>query len=115
MQISLDGKLLALQRPKHVYFALNKPKGYICSSSADDNAQQTPRLAVDLLSDWTRRQTQRDSPQASLPPRLFTVGRLDVQSTGLILVTNDGGFLYSNCKHVYLLGFCIGNGATDSW
>ena len=31
--------------------------------------------------------------QLSLPPRLFTVGRLDVQSTGLILVTNDGVFL----------------------
>ncbi|KAL3132009.1 hypothetical protein ABBQ32_008629 [Trebouxia sp. C0010 RCD-2024] len=89
-KISLDGKLLALQRPKHVYFALNKPKGYICSSSADDNAQQTPRLAVDLLSDWIKHQTKKGSPQASLPPRLFTVGRLDVQSTGLILITNDG-------------------------
>lgn len=112
MQISLDGKLLALQRPKHVYFALNKPKGYICSSSADDNAQQTPRLAVDLLSDWIKHQTKKGSPQASLPPRLFTVGRLDVQSTGLILITNDGGFLHGNCKHVYLWGFCTGAGAT---
>lgn len=30
-------------------------------------------------------------PQGRLPPRLFTVGRLDVASTGLIFVTNDGG------------------------
>ena len=89
-QISLDGKPLAVQRPKKVYFALNKARGYICSNSGRDSAQQTPRLAVDLLSSWVKRHQPKDSPKQSLPPRLFTVGRLDVQSTGLIFVTNDG-------------------------
>lgn len=108
-QISLDGKLLALQKPKKVYFALNKPKGYICSSFTGDNAQQSPRLAVDLLSGWVQQQLKKTSQasQASLPPRLFTVGRLDVQSTGLILVTNDGAYLGSNCKSVLLYLICI--------
>ena len=87
LQISVNGKPLASQKPKQLYFALNKPKGYICSSTASDNAQQTPRLAVDLFEDWIQRQRKAEK---AVPPRLFTVGRLDVQSTGLILVTNDG-------------------------
>lgn len=108
VQISLDGKLLALQKPKKVYFALNKPKGYICSSSTSDNAQHTPRLAVDLLSSWVQRQRNKES-QTSLSPRLFTVGRLDVQSTGLILVTNDGVFLGNSCRDVSVAysGLCL--------
>lgn len=89
-QITIDGKAIRAQRAAKVYFALHKPKGYICSNAPSANAQHTPRLAVDLLSDWVQQQHSSNTQANALPTRLFTVGRLDVQSTGLILVTNDG-------------------------
>lgn len=90
LQISLDGKVISQQHPKQLYFALNKPKGYICSNTASKHEQQTPRLVVDLFSDWLKRLDRKGSSSKALPPRLFTVGRLDVQSSGLVFVTNDG-------------------------
>jgi 23S rRNA pseudouridine2605 synthase len=59
-----------LQRRRLVYFLLNKPKGVICTS---DDPQGRPK-ATDLV-----------------PPveRVFCVGRLDADTTGLILLTND--------------------------
>ncbi len=89
LQILVDGNTLA-HRQKQLCFALNKPKGYICSNKASLRDQQTPRLVVDLFSEWLKRLASKPSSSQSLPPRLYTVGRLDVQSTGLILVTNDG-------------------------
>jgi len=58
-----------------VYLALNKPPGYICSSS---DPQGRP-LALDLL--------PRD-----ISERMYNVGRLDFLSCGLIFFTNDGDF-----------------------
>ncbi len=55
------------------YFALNKPKGYVCTNY-DPNEE---RYARDLI----------DIPDRNL---LFHIGRLDKESTGLILFTNDG-------------------------
>jgi 23S rRNA pseudouridine2605 synthase len=71
--ILLDGKPLALEEKK-VYLALNKPAGFICSSS---DPQGRP-LALSLLGDYKE--------------RLYNVGRLDFQSCGLIFFTNDGSF-----------------------
>ena len=71
--ISVDGKLLKREQEK-VYFILNKPKGYICSSAR----LGSKKLVVDLFS--------------HLNYRLFTVGRLDRDTTGLLIVTNDGHF-----------------------
>jgi 23S rRNA pseudouridine2605 synthase len=69
-EIRVDGEVLS--RPKLVYFAVNKPVGVV--STARDPAG---RLRVtDLM------------PPNS--PRVFCVGRLDITSEGLILVTNDG-------------------------
>lgn len=90
VQITVDGKPIAAQQHTKLYFALHKPKGYICSSTPSKDAQQTPRLAVELLADWIRDEHQKKGKSSALPAQLFTVGRLDVQSTGLILVTNDG-------------------------
>ncbi len=57
---------------KKLYFLLNKPKGYICT-----NSDELGRLrVVDLFGGITQ--------------RLYTVGRLDAESEGLIIVTNDG-------------------------
>lgn len=60
--------------PEKKYFILNKPKGYICSNVRTGRK----KLVVDLFE--------------SLGTRLFTVGRLDRDTTGLLLVTNDGHF-----------------------
>lgn len=59
---------------KKVYYILNKPHGYICSQKRLEGK----KLIVDLF--------------APLGIRLFTVGRLDRDTTGLLLVTNDGHF-----------------------
>lgn len=59
---------------KKFYFILNKPKGYICSSAPLPGK----KMVVDLFAD--------------IPARLFTVGRLDRDTTGLLLVTSDGHF-----------------------
>jgi 23S rRNA pseudouridine2605 synthase len=69
-EIRVDGE--ALPRPKLVYFAVNKPEGVV-STSRDPSGR--PRV-IDLL-----------PPNA---PRVYCVGRLDISSEGLILVTNDG-------------------------
>ena len=55
-----------------VYFAVNKPKGYV---STDVDPAGRPRV-VDLLPE--------------IPERVYTVGRLDEDSTGLMILTNDG-------------------------
>jgi 23S rRNA pseudouridine2605 synthase len=68
-QIRVDGE--ALRRPKRHYYVVNKPSG-ILSTSKDPSGR--PRV-IDL------------TPNTE---RLFTVGRLDKTSEGLILVTNDG-------------------------
>lgn len=56
------------------YFILNKPHGYVCSNKP----LGTKKLVVDLF--------------RPLNLRLFTIGRLDRDTTGLLLVTNDGHF-----------------------
>jgi 23S rRNA pseudouridine2605 synthase len=69
-EIRVDGELQS--QPKLVYFAVHKPEGVV-STSRDPSGR--PRV-VDML------------PPGS--PRAYCVGRLDMSSEGLILVTNDG-------------------------
>lgn len=68
--VRLDGERIRAQR--RVYYLLNKPSGYLCTNRDPDGR---PRV-VDLF--------PRDRE------RLFTIGRLDENSQGLIVVTNDG-------------------------
>jgi len=71
-EIRVDGRAVKLQAGRKVYYLLNKPKGVICTQR-DELGR--PR-AVDLI-----------------PPirqRVYCVGRLDADSTGLVLLTNDG-------------------------
>lgn len=69
-KVVCDGEPLRAQ--KTVCFVLNKPRGVICSNSA---AGGRPR-AIDLI--------------RHIHERLYTVGRLDMDSEGLLIVTNDG-------------------------
>ena len=72
--IFLDGKQVKKESRK-LYIALNKPPGYICTSS---DPQGRP-LALSLL-------------PKEISERLYSIGRLDFLSCGLILFTNDGDF-----------------------
>lgn len=69
-QVTVDGERLKPERKK--YYMLNKPTGCLCT--AYDPAHRP--LVLDLF-----------PPDG---PRLFTVGRLDENTTGLLIVTNDG-------------------------
>jgi 23S rRNA pseudouridine2604 synthase len=69
-QIVVNGKVVAKKQIKPVYLAYNKPVGIICT--ADPKAKDNIITAVNY------------------PERVFTIGRLDVASAGLILLTNDG-------------------------
>jgi 23S rRNA pseudouridine2605 synthase len=69
-RIELDGQALRIERKK--YYALNKPRGVVCTNR---DPSGRPRI-IDLF------------PTGG--PRLFPVGRLDEESEGLIVVTNDG-------------------------
>ena len=59
-------------KPKNdlVYIAINKPKGYVTSCS-----QPGEKIVLDLI---------------DLPQRVYPIGRLDKDSTGLLILTNDG-------------------------
>lgn len=69
--VHVDGERVAL-RPDLVYLALNKPRG-VLSAMSDDRGRTT-------VGEWV----------AERPERLFHVGRLDQDSEGLLLMTNDG-------------------------
>ncbi len=71
--IRVDGRRLPPVSP-HVYLVLNKPRGVV-STMSDPEGRRT-------LSDFV----------ADRPERLFHVGRLDTDTEGLILLTNDGDF-----------------------
>jgi 23S rRNA pseudouridine2605 synthase len=73
--IKLDGKEIT-GPSNRVYIMLNKPFGYITSMS--DPGERA--VVTDLIKD--------------IPERLYPVGRLDFDSIGLLLLTNDGDFAY---------------------
>ena len=68
-EIRLDG--VVLSKPKQIHYVVNKPTGVVSTNSDPDGR---PRV-IDLVPD---------------NKRLFTVGRLDRSSEGMIIVTNDG-------------------------
>lgn len=70
--IMVEGNALK-QDVKKVYYLLNKPSGYICSLN-DDKGR---KIVTELIDDKTR---------------IYPVGRLDYDTTGLLLLTNDGEF-----------------------
>lgn len=73
--IRVEGVEIKKEQEK-ICFVLNKPKGYICSHKRIGSK----KLVIDLFEKF--------------PYRLFTIGRLDRDTTGLLLVTNDGHFAH---------------------
>jgi len=74
--ISISGQPIDLKPRQLVYLVLNKPKG-IMSTTSDERGRRT---VIDIL------------PEKYHKLRLYPVGRLDKDSTGLLLLTNDGEF-----------------------
>lgn len=70
-RIAIDGQELRLSVPR-LYFLLNKPQGYI-SAVKDDRGRQT---VIDLL--------------PKVKEYIYPVGRLDYDTEGLLILTNDG-------------------------
>ena len=71
--IRIDGNTISVEKTNY-YIALNKPAGYVTTMS---DPQNRPTV-VDLVSD--------------VPERVYPIGRLDYDSAGLLLLTNDGDF-----------------------
>lgn len=70
--ITIDGKNISTSKPETVILAYNKPVGIVCSTVDQGNEHNNIIDAVNY------------------PTRIFPVGRLDKDSEGLILLTNDG-------------------------
>ena len=72
-EILLDGKPIP-SRQEYVYIMLNKPRGYVTTLSDEKGRQNVSDLVADC------------------GVRVYPVGRLDMDSEGLLLLTNDGAF-----------------------
>jgi 23S rRNA pseudouridine2605 synthase len=77
-KVAIGGKKIDLQPKDLVVLMLNKPRGII-STTSDEQGRQT---VIDLL------------PEKYRGDKLYPVGRLDKDSTGLLLLTNDGDLAY---------------------
>lgn len=75
-EVLVDGVLLSREEKKEEYYIMNKPKGVICTVS-DDRGRRT---VMDLLPDTVG--------------RVFPVGRLDYETEGLLILTNDGDLAF---------------------
>ena len=72
-EIRVDGTLLP-SRSEHVYILLNKPRGFVTTLSDEKGRANVAQLVADC------------------PVRVYPVGRLDMDSEGLLIFTNDGEF-----------------------
>ena len=74
-KVEVDGKLIGLEE-KLVYIMLNKPEGYV--TTVKDQFDR--KSVVDLVKD--------------IDARVYPIGRLDYETSGLLLLTNDGDLTY---------------------
>ena len=75
-EVALDGIVLETTEKTMEYYLMNKPKGVVCTVS-DDRGRKT---VIDLLPEGVG--------------RVFPVGRLDYETEGLLILTNDGDLAY---------------------
>jgi pseudouridine synthase len=76
-RVEFNGKSVAL-KSEPIYIVLNKPKGYVTSCSHPGE-----KIVLDLI---------------DIPRRIYPIGRLDKDSTGLLILTNDGS-LHHRLSH----------------
>lgn len=76
-EIVVNGRTIGKKARRMVYIMLNKPRGYVTTLS--DEADR--KTVADLIQD--------------VPERVYPVGRLDMHSEGLLLLTNDGQLAHS--------------------
>jgi 23S rRNA pseudouridine2605 synthase len=76
-EIVVNGRTISKKACRMVYIMLNKPRGYVTTLS--DEADR--KTVADLIQD--------------VPERVYPVGRLDMHSEGLLLLTNDGQLAHS--------------------
>ncbi|RZB36836.1 MAG: hypothetical protein SRB2_01636 [Desulfobacteraceae bacterium Eth-SRB2] len=76
-RVEFDGKVIAL-KSEPMYIVLNKPKGYVTSCSHPGE-----KIVLDLI---------------DISERVYPIGRLDKDSTGLLILTNDGS-LHHRLSH----------------
>ena len=80
--IHVDGEKIKQTKRKRIFIALNKPKGVVCTT----NAGVEENNIIDFI---------------NFRERIFPIGRLDKTTTGLILLTNDGGTANKILKTAY--------------
>lgn len=73
--VTLDG--MAVIEPQPIYWMLNKPEGYICANTDDKHPTVFDLVDVDII-------------HPALRSDLQIAGRLDIDTTGLLLITTDG-------------------------
>lgn len=73
--VKVDNEIIKLEENK-IYIMLNKPKGYV-TTVKDKHSE---KIVLDLIN--------------GVKERIYPVGRLDVDTTGLLLLTNDGDLAY---------------------
>ncbi|NLO99938.1 MAG: rRNA pseudouridine synthase [Clostridiaceae bacterium] len=76
-RVEVDGKLIKKEK-KLIYIMLNKPSGYV-STVSDPEGRKTVLDLIDGVNE-----------------RIYPVGRLDYDTTGLIILTNDGDFAFES-------------------
>ena len=80
--IHVDGEKIKQKKTKRIFIALNEPKGVVCTT----NAGVEENNIIDFI---------------NFRERIFPIGRLDKTTTGLILLTNDGGTANKILKTAY--------------
>lgn len=70
-EVSVDGKVVSIKKKSRVYIAFNKPVGVVCTT----DTRVEKHNIIDFI---------------NYPSRIFPIGRLDKDSEGLILLTDDG-------------------------
>jgi len=95
-RVEFKGKVVTPENDL-VYIALNKPKGYVTSCS-----QPGEKIVLDLI---------------DIPQRIYPIGRLDKDSTGLLILTNDGDLhhrlLHPSFDHEKEYDVTVSNPITD--